>query len=109
MLLPNKLFSYNETALSKIPYVLKILNDPLSPSEILHSLDEVVSGPLELIDVLDVLYAPVSYTHLDVYKRQGPLEPKMGTEKQGTEIAITANCSVLTFSVSSAFPCTDRL
>lgn len=57
MLLPNKLFSYNETALSKIPYVLKILNDPLSPSEILHSLDEVISGPLELMDILDVLYA----------------------------------------------------
>jgi hypothetical protein len=57
MLLPNKLFSYNETALSKISDVLRVLNEPLSPSEILYSLDGVLSGPLELMDVLDVLYA----------------------------------------------------
>ena len=42
MLLPNKLFSYSETALSKIPYVLEVLDEPLSPSEILHSIDGVL-------------------------------------------------------------------
>jgi hypothetical protein len=57
MLLPNKLFSYSETALSKIPYVLEVLDEPLSPYEILHSIDGVLSGPFELIDALDILYA----------------------------------------------------
>lgn len=57
MILPNKLFPYNKTSLSKISYVLEVLNEPLSPSEILHSLDGVLSGSLELIDALDVLYA----------------------------------------------------
>ncbi|RVU55873.1 ABC-three component system middle component 7 [Anaerosphaera multitolerans] len=57
MLLPNKLFSYSETALSKIPYVLEVLDEPLSPSEILHSIGGVLGGPLELIYALDILYA----------------------------------------------------
>ncbi|MBP6064277.1 MAG: hypothetical protein KA467_02250 [Bacteroidales bacterium] len=57
MLLSNKLFSYSETALSKIPYVLEVLDEPLSPSEILHSIGGVLGGSLELIDALDILYA----------------------------------------------------
>jgi hypothetical protein len=57
MLLPNKLFSYNESVLSKLPLILRELDQPKTPHEFLASLDNIVRSPLELVDALDCLYA----------------------------------------------------
>ena len=57
MLLPNKLFSYNESVLSKLIPILRLLDSPKSPSTLLQSLGNRISNPIELIDVLDCLYA----------------------------------------------------
>ena len=57
MLLPNKLFSYNESVLSKLPLILQELNQPRTPHELLLSLRDIVDNPLELMDALDCLYA----------------------------------------------------
>ncbi|MGO5593716.1 ABC-three component system middle component 7 [Acidaminococcus sp. HCP3S3_G9_1] len=56
MILPNKLFSYNESVLSKIPCVLSNLGSPKTPVELLR-LCKNINGPVELVDVLDCLYA----------------------------------------------------
>ena len=56
MILPNKLFSYNESVLSKIPCVLSNLSSPKTPVELLR-LCKNINGPVELVDVLDCLYA----------------------------------------------------
>lgn len=57
MLLPNKLFSYNESVLSKLPLILQELEQPRTPRELLLSLGNIVNNPLELMDALDCLYA----------------------------------------------------
>ena len=57
MLLPNKLFSYNESVLSKLPLILRELDQPKTPHELILSLDNIVNNPLELVDALDCLYA----------------------------------------------------
>ena len=57
MLLPNKLFSYNESVLSKLPLILRELDQPKTPHELLLSLSNIVNNPLELVDALDCLYA----------------------------------------------------
>lgn len=57
MLLPNKLFSYNESVLSKLPLILRELDQPKTPNELLLSLSNIVNNPLELVDALDCLYA----------------------------------------------------
>ena len=57
MLLPNKLFSYNESVLSKLPLILRELDQPKTPNELLLSLSNTVNNPLELVDALDCLYA----------------------------------------------------
>lgn len=57
MLLPNKLFSYNESVLPKLPLILRELNQPKTPREILECLGETLKSPLELLDALDCLYA----------------------------------------------------
>lgn len=57
MLLPNKLFSYNESVLPKLPLILQELDQPKTPHELLASLDNIVKSPLELVDALDCLYA----------------------------------------------------
>lgn len=57
MLLPNKLFSYNESVLSKMPLILHELDQPRTPHELLANLGEILKSPLELIDALDCLYA----------------------------------------------------
>lgn len=56
MILPNKLFSYNDSILSKLPSVLKNLNTPKTPVELLH-LCKDINSPIELVDILDCLYA----------------------------------------------------
>lgn len=57
MLLPNKLFSYNESVLSKLPLILRDLEQSRTPHELLLSLGNIVNNPLELIGALDCLYA----------------------------------------------------
>lgn len=57
MLLPNKLFSYNESVLPILPLILKELDNPKTPQELLYSLGNALENPLELMDALDCLYA----------------------------------------------------
>lgn len=56
MILPNKLFSYNDSILSKMPCILCNLYTPKTPVELLR-LCRDIQGPVELVDVLDCLYA----------------------------------------------------
>ena len=57
MILPNKLFSYNESVLSKLPLILRELEQPKTPNELLVALKESINNPLELMGALDCLYA----------------------------------------------------
>lgn len=58
MLLPDKLFSYNESILSKFPTVLKELKKhPMSVHELYQKVIRDLEGVNEFIDVLDCLYA----------------------------------------------------
>lgn len=54
MLLPNKLFSYNDSILSNLPIILRTLNTPLLPKQ-LYSILQLT--PIEFIETLDCLYA----------------------------------------------------
>ena len=54
MILPNKLFSYNDSILSKLPSILFVLDTPKSPVEILR-LCRNIKGPVELVDILYAL------------------------------------------------------
>ena len=56
MLLPNKLFSYNQSILSKLPIFLRSLDEPQSPKALYHNLINSISSPMEFMDVLDCLY-----------------------------------------------------
>lgn len=56
MLLPNKLFSYNESVLSNIPLILCCLTVPRTPQELLRMNHNVIN-PSDLLEVLDCLYA----------------------------------------------------
>lgn len=58
MLFPNKLFSYNESILPKLPVVLKELKkQPLGVRELYKKVVRSLDGVNEYIDVLDCLYA----------------------------------------------------
>lgn len=58
MLLPNKLYSYNESIISKFPGILQILKSaPFSVSELYRMVQKDVTGVNEYIEVLDCLYA----------------------------------------------------
>lgn len=58
MLLPNKLFSYSESILAKLPIVLKILEkNPCSVHELYKQTIRKMAGISEFIEVLDCLYA----------------------------------------------------
>lgn len=57
MLLPNKLFSFNQSVLSKIPIFLKSLDEPQTPKELYFNHVEYIKSPMEFMDVLDCLYA----------------------------------------------------
>ena len=58
MLLPNKLYSYNESTLSKFLVVLRELRvQPLGVHELYRRVIKKMDGVNEFIDVLDCLYA----------------------------------------------------
>ena len=58
MLLPNKICSYNESVLSKLPYALNVIqNGPISVLELFNKISKHLNGSVEFIDVLDCLYA----------------------------------------------------
>lgn len=58
MLFPNKLFSYSESILSKLPVVLKELKkQPLDVRELYQKVSRSLDGVNEYVDVLDCLYA----------------------------------------------------
>ena len=58
MLLPDKLFSYNESTLSKFTLVLKELRkQPMGVHELYQKVISSMDGVNEFIDVLDCLYA----------------------------------------------------
>lgn len=58
MLLPNKLISYDQSILPKLPIILKELKDsPISVHELYKRVIKKMSGVSEFIDVLDCLYA----------------------------------------------------
>ena len=58
MLLPDKLFSYNESTLSKFPLVLRELKKrPQGVHELYQAVIRDMEGVNEFIDVLDCLYA----------------------------------------------------
>lgn len=58
MLLPNKLFSYSQSILPKLPVVLNILkNNPLGVHNLYKEARKKVSGVNEFMEILDCLYA----------------------------------------------------
>lgn len=57
MLLPNKLFSYNQSVLSKLPTFLTALDKPTNPKYLYLSMKNVIKSPMEFMEVLDCLYA----------------------------------------------------
>lgn len=57
MILPNKLFSYNQSTISKLPILLNQLEVPQSPNRLYKNLRYVLTSPIELMDALDCLYA----------------------------------------------------
>lgn len=58
MLLPNKLYSYNESILSKFPMVLrKLSSKPMGVEELYQKVIKKLSGVNKFIDILDCLYA----------------------------------------------------
>jgi len=58
MLLLNKLYSYNESVLSKLPLILSALKkQPMSVLELYSWVIPKLSSVSEFIDVLDCLYA----------------------------------------------------
>lgn len=57
MLLPNKLFAYQDTVLPLLPTILRLLDTPKTPNELAVALAPVTTDPIRLIDALDCLYA----------------------------------------------------
>lgn len=57
MLLPNKLFSYQATALPLLPEIMRLLDETKTPDELAAQLDTQMTDPIKLIDALDALYA----------------------------------------------------
>ena len=58
MLLPNKLFSYEESILSRFPLVLSMLQEkPMRVSELYKKLNDYVDSVNDFIEILDCLYA----------------------------------------------------
>ncbi len=57
MLLPNKLFSYNQSVLSKLPAFLTALDKPINPKALYQSVRGVPMSPIEFMEILDCLYA----------------------------------------------------
>lgn len=57
MLLPNKLFSYNQSILSKLPAFIKSLDTPKDPKTLYQYMNDILNTPIEFVDILDCLYA----------------------------------------------------
>ena len=57
MLLPNKLFSYNQSILSKLPAFLTTLEKPTTPKKLYQMMKNIITSPIEFMEVLDCLYA----------------------------------------------------
>lgn len=57
MLLPNKLFSYQATALPLFPEIMRLLVEPMTPNQLAVQLQPLTSDPIRLIDALDCLFA----------------------------------------------------
>ena len=58
MIFPNKLFSYNESLISKFPIILEIVEEqPITVSALYLRVSDRVSGAGEFIEALDALYA----------------------------------------------------
>ena len=58
MLIPNKLYTYKESVISKFPVVLRILSrGDCTVSDLYQRLSCEVSGTSEFVEVLDCLYA----------------------------------------------------
>lgn len=58
MLIPNKLYTYKESVISKFPVILRILSrGDCSVSDLYQRVRCEVSGTSEFVEVLDCLYA----------------------------------------------------
>ena len=58
MLLPNKLYTYDESILSKFPMVLRILqNEPKTVTALYSDIRKKLTGTSEYLEILDSLYA----------------------------------------------------
>lgn len=58
MILPSKLFTYRESAVSKMPLILDcIKNEPMQALDLYKHIARNVNGVSEFMDVLDCLYA----------------------------------------------------
>ena len=57
MLLPNKLFSYNESVLPLFAPILNSLEEPKTPKELFFEVRKYNKDILLFIDALDCLYA----------------------------------------------------
>lgn len=65
MLLPNKLFSYNESALPLFAPILSSLAEPKTPKELFFEVHNYNKDILIFIDALDCLYAlnKITFNH----------------------------------------------
>lgn len=57
MLLPNKLFSYNQSVLSKLHSFLTELDEATTPKDLYQNMLNAITSPMEFMEVLDCLYA----------------------------------------------------
>jgi len=58
MLLPNKLYTYEESVLSKFPVILKSLQtEPKTVTALYSEIRKKVAGTSEYLEILDSLYA----------------------------------------------------
>lgn len=58
MLLPNKLFSYEESILSRFPVMLSVLEEkPMRVNELYKKMNDYVESVNDFIEILDCLYA----------------------------------------------------
>lgn len=57
MLLPNKLFSYNQSILSKLPAFIRCMDTPQTPKMLYQCMSNTLNSPVEFMEILDCLYA----------------------------------------------------
>lgn len=67
MILPNKIFSYNESVISKFPIVLKaVKKGPITILDLYKKVNQTMKSTAEFISVLDCLYALNKVNYDDV-------------------------------------------